>query len=261
MTTLYPQDPPLGARPLVKRRGECAEGPRVFTELGQLRNAGKPECVKLPGRRPERPETTAKMTSQRSQCAGLRERWRGCALPLRRAGLRALWLARFRESKIARPVGGEARMAEIFPMLTVGLEVSCPSGLAASAWWPGLGDGSPQLWCDAGTISPGSYKGSESPTPAAIRCSGGKLKPGHSLRRARSRTVLWCEAQRAECSGPGIGFLKMEARALHLEFQALLQGQVDKNLPIPIKGDATKTHPFLPGAGSGPGLTEIGRFP
>lgn len=43
----------------------------------------------------------------------------------------------------------------------------------------------------------------------------------------------------------------MEARALHPEFQALLQGQVDKNLPIPIKDDATKTHPFLPGRGQG----------
>lgn len=43
----------------------------------------------------------------------------------------------------------------------------------------------------------------------------------------------------------------MEARALHPEFQALLQGQVDKNLPIPIQEDATQTHPFLPGHGQG----------
>lgn len=43
----------------------------------------------------------------------------------------------------------------------------------------------------------------------------------------------------------------MEARALHPEFQALLQGQVDKNLPIPIKDEASETHPFLPGHGRG----------
>lgn len=43
----------------------------------------------------------------------------------------------------------------------------------------------------------------------------------------------------------------MEAQAVHAEFQALLQGQVDKNLPIPIQEDATQTHPFLPGHGQG----------
>lgn len=41
----------------------------------------------------------------------------------------------------------------------------------------------------------------------------------------------------------------MEAQAVHTEFQALLQGQVDKNLPIPIQEDATQAHPFLPGHG------------
>lgn len=73
------------------------------------------------------------------------------------------WLARFRESKIARRVGREARMAEMFQMLTDGVEVSCPAGLAASAWKPCLGDGSRQLWGDARNVSPGRYNGSESP--------------------------------------------------------------------------------------------------
>lgn len=45
---------------------------------------------------------------------------------------RRLWLARFRETKIARGVGREVCVDEIIHMLTDGSEVSSPAGPAAS---------------------------------------------------------------------------------------------------------------------------------
>lgn len=39
----------------------------------------------------------------------------------------------------------------------------------------------------------------------------------------------------------------MEAQRFAHRIAALLQGQVDKNLPIPIQEEATQTHPFLSG--------------
>lgn len=125
----------------MKHRGECAEGPRVFTELERLQNAGKPECVKLPGRRPERPETAADDLTKKPVCRGSASARGVHPATEKQQAYGRFWLAQFRESKTARLVGREARMAEIFHMLTDGVEVSCLTGLAASAWKPCLGDG------------------------------------------------------------------------------------------------------------------------
>lgn len=38
---------------------------------------------------------------------------------------------------------------------------------------------------------------------------------------------------------------------MHTELQALLQGQGDKNLLLPLQEDATQTHSVLPGPGQG----------
>lgn len=113
----------------MQQRGEPSEGPHVFTEA----NSGKPECVKLAGRRPEDPETTVKMTSQRNQCGGALGGLTGKhpASEGEQAD-RRLGLAWFGEVKIAPVVGREACVDEIIQILTDGLEVSFPAGLAAS---------------------------------------------------------------------------------------------------------------------------------
>lgn len=113
----------------LQQRGESSEGPHVFTEV----NSGKPACVKLAGRRPEDPETTVKMTSQRNQCGGAPGGLTGKhpASEGEQAD-RRLGLAWFGEVKIALVVGREACVDKIIQILTDGLEVSSPAGLATS---------------------------------------------------------------------------------------------------------------------------------
>lgn len=123
----------------MRHRGLHSEGCYVFNELRQLQNSGKKkkssECVKLPGRRAECLETTAKMTSQRKQCAGTRQVLKGMHLATEREQTDGcLWLIRFRETKIDGGVGREICVDEMFQMLTDGLEVFSPAGLVASEW-------------------------------------------------------------------------------------------------------------------------------
>ena len=55
-----------------------------------------------------------------------------CPASEREKADRRLWLAWFRETKIVPVVGREVCVDEIIQMLTDGLEVSSPAGLAAS---------------------------------------------------------------------------------------------------------------------------------
>lgn len=127
----------------VQQRAEPSEGPYILTEV----SSGKPECVKLPGRRPEDPETTAKMTSQRNQCGGAPGALTGMRPASEREQAdRRLGLAWFGETKIAPVVGREVCVDEIIQRLTDGFEVSFLLAWQPLCRKPCLGDGSWQPW-------------------------------------------------------------------------------------------------------------------
>lgn len=87
--------------------------PLYFDLIEHLQKSGKLECVRLPGRRSECLETTAKMTSQRNQCGGAPRALKEMPPGERAQVVHCLWLAWFREAKVAWVIGREVRVDEI----------------------------------------------------------------------------------------------------------------------------------------------------